>query len=230
MGLFLDVLFLVFGVGLVAICVKRGLILTLIKFLKMTFSVAIANLLGGTVGTLIGEMFLNASIRDSVYKQVSKIYADSTGGLTTESSMGLLPSYLQTEAMQEKLGAIDATGDTLVNTVTDTISESISSVVCGIVGFVLVLILAFLALSVVYLVIKRYKKLFKEFGLVDSICGGLLGLIFAWIVLMFVSSIIKFFCGDMPIYNDSTIAKFFGESSLLENSEIFNINSWLNKG
>ena len=225
----LDLLFLAFGVTLIVICAKRGLILSLIKFFKMLLSVLAANLWGGLFGNFVGEKFLNTPIRNSVYKKVYAVYEETTGGFSAEQSMDAIPQFVLTDEMREKLNGLEETGEELVNSVTDTVSGAISSVVCGVIGFLLVFVAVFLALSLVYVLVKNMKKIFKTFGRADTVCGAILGFVFAWMVLLFAGSLFKFFCGSQPIYQDSTVAKFFGESSLHESLKFLDLNQWLHE-
>ena len=224
---FIDFLFLGFGIALTVICAKRGLILTLIKFLKLILSVVMANLLGGAVASFIGDNFLNAPIRASVYGTVNRTYQSTAGNLNVDASYSLLPRYLQNDAMREKLAGIEGTGDALVNSVTDAIAEEISSVVCGVIGYALVFAATFLALSLAYVLIKNIKHLFPMFGKADTVCGGILGVVIAWMVLLFVGSALKFFCGNQPIYTDSTVARFFGEAAGKMELNFLNLDQWL---
>ena len=223
-----DWLFVAFGIALIVICAKRGLILTLIKFFKMLLSAIAAYFWGGSFAKFVGDKFLNAPIRASVYRKVEGVYRNAANGAGGEASFSVLPKYLQTEAMREKLGDFEETGDALVNAVTDTVSESVSSVICGVIGFALVFVVVFLALSVIYVLVKNAKRMFRTFGIADAVCGGVLGFVFVWTVLLFAGSILKFFCGNQPVYTDSTVVKFFGEATVSESLAFLNLDRWLN--
>ena len=226
---FVDLLFLAFGVSLIVICAKRGLILSVIKFFKMLLSVMSAQLWGGAVAGFVGEMFLDAPIRNSVYRKVYSVYLNTTENFGGASSMDVLPKHLQTDAMRQKLNGLEGTGEVLVESVTDTVSASVSSVVCGVIGFSLVFVATFAALSLLYVVIQSAKKLFKTFGTADAVLGGMLGFIFALAALLFAGSVLKFFCGNQPIYTESTVVKFFGDSGLTESFRFLNPYQWLNE-
>ena len=228
MHLFVDFLFLAFGITLTVICIKRGLILSLIKFSKMMLSALAATLWGGAFAEFVGENILNAPIRASVYQKVSESYQNASGELGVDASMSVLPQYLQTDAMRDSLSGLDGTGESLVNSVTDTITEAISSVVCGVIGYALVFVSVFMVLSLVYILIKGARQMFPTFGTVDSVCGGLLGLVFAWTVLLFAGSVLRFFCGTQPIYTESSVVKFFGESATASGLDFLNLDRWLN--
>ena len=210
-----DWIFLGFGIALTIVCAKRGFLLTLLKFFKMILSVLLASLLGSKIGVLLDEKIFNPIIRKSIYEKVSSIYENTTGELSSKVRADVLPKYLQTDVMREKLDALEGNGEELVNSVTDTVSGAISSVVSGIVGFVLAFVVAFLLLSVAYIVIKNMRESYQFFGSADSICGGILGFVFSFAVLLFAGSLLKFFFGNQPLYTDSTVVKFFGDSNLL---------------
>lgn len=225
--LFIDWLFLAFGIALIVICAKRGFLLTLLKFFKMLLSALAAHWFGGAVGSFVGETFLNSMIRDSVYRKVSRIYENTAGEFGAEATVDVIPKYLQTDAMREKLDALEGSGETLVNSITDTVSGAISSVVCGVIGFILAFAIAFLVLSILYVVIKDLKKTLRLVGVADTVCGGVLGFVFAFAVLLFAGSVMKFFFGTQPAYTDSTVVKFFGESSLLDALKFLDPGEWL---
>ncbi len=225
--LFMDWLFLGFGIALIVICAKRGFLLTLLKFFKMILSVLIASLLGGSVGSFLGEKFFNPIIRRSVYEKVNRVYESTAEELGSKVGTDVVPKYLQTDAMREKLEALEGNGEELVNSVTDTVSGAISSVVCGIVGFVLTFVVAFWLLSLLYILIKNMRSSYEVFGVADSVCGGLLGFVFAFAVLLFAGSLLKFFLGNQPLYTDSTVVKFFGDSNLLGSLKFLDPGEWL---
>lgn len=225
--LFLDWLFLLFGIGLILICAKRGFILTLLKFFKVLLSTLVAHLLGGKVGAAIGEKLLYPAIRASVHTKVQRIYENKAGELGYDASVEMLPKYLQNDAMREKLESLGGSGEELVNSVTDSISGAISSVVGGVIGFILTFVVAFLLFSLLYVLIKNMRSTHQMFGTVDAVCGGLLGFVSAFAILLFAGSVMKFFFGNQPVYTDSTIVKLFGESALLDSLKFLNLGDLL---
>ena len=224
---FVDYLFLGFGIALVVICAKRGLLLTLVKFSKLILSALAAQLWGGAFATFVGEKFLNAPIRASIYKTVNQTYQNTAGNLGADVSYSMLPKFLQTQAMHEKLSDVEGTGDAMVNSVTDVITEEISSVVCGVIGYALVFVATALAISLVYVLIKNAKYMFPIFGRADALCGGILGVAFAWMVLLFAGSVLKFFCGNQSFYTDSAVAKYFGDAAGKVGLDFLNLDLWL---
>ena len=222
-----DYLFLGFGVALTVICAKRGLLLSLIKFFRLILSAVAAHTWGGAFAAFVGEKFLNAPIRASIYEKVNATYQNTAGGMGTDISLSMLPKFLQTDSMREKLSEADGTSEALVNSITDTIAEEYSAVVCGVIGYVLVFVAVCLAFSVAYVLIRNARRSFHAFGTVDTVCGGLLGVAFAWIVLLFAGSVLKFFFGNQSVYSDSTVARYFGEWASTVGFDFLNLNQWL---
>ena len=224
-----DGLFLLFGIITIVTCAKRGFFLTLLKVSKMILSVVAAYLWGDAFGAFVGEKFLNAPIREAVFNKINGVYLEATESFNVASALESIPEFLRTDALNEKLNAMDGTGLDLVNSITDSVSGSLSSVVCAVIGYLLVFVLAFLVLSLVYLIIKGLKSKLKLIGALDSLLGAVLGLVLSWVVLLVVGSVLKFFFADAPLYENSIVVKFFGESSLLDTIKWLNINEWLNK-
>ena len=225
---FLDFLFLAVGAALIFICAKRGLILTLIRFFKLLLSVGAAYLFGDELALFISDKILYSPIRNSVYKKINGVYLDATEGFSAESTMEAIPKFLRTDAMSERLEGLEESGEALVDSVTDTVAGALSSAISGIIGFVLMFAIAFAALTVAYILIKRFKNICKTFGKLDTVGGGILGFVLAWLVLLFAGSVIKFFFGERPVYADSSVVKFFGDSSLQEALKMLNFNEFLN--
>ena len=222
-----DLLFLGFGVVLTVICAKRGLLLSLIRFLRLILSALAAYLWGGHFATFVGEKILNGTIRESVYQKVSQTYQNTAGNLNADVSLSMLPKYLQTDAMREKLSAVEGTEEALVNAVTDTIAEPFSAVVCGVIGYAMVVVAAVLTLSLICVLIKNARCMCPLFGRVDTALGGALGLVFACVVLLFAGSVLKFFCRTQPVYTDSTVVRFFGDGVGNLGLKFLNLDQWL---
>ena len=223
-----DAAFLLFGIITISVCAKRGFFLTLLKFFKMTFSVVAAYFWGDAFGVFIGEKFLNATIREGVFNKVNEIYLNATEGFSAQSILDSIPEFLKSDSLVEKLNALDGSGTDLVNSITDTVAGALSSVVCAILGYLAVFLAAFLALSLIYAIIKGVKGKIRLFGSIDSLLGAVLGFVLSWIVLLVAGSVMKFFFEADPVYADSVITKFFGESTLLDTLKWLDINGWLN--
>ncbi len=224
-----DGAFLLFGLITIIVCAKRGFFLTLLKFFKMILSVLAAYFWGGAVATFLGEKFLNASIRESVFNKINGIYLQATDGFSVDQVTDAVPEFLKTDAFMEKLEGLEGSGAELVNSATNKIAGSLSSVVCGVLGYLAVFLVAFLALSLLYVIIKGVKGKIRLLGRVDSLLGAVLGLALSWVVLLVAGSLMKFFFDGDPIYTQSAVVKFFGESTFLDVMKWLNINEWLDR-
>ena len=90
-------------------------------------------------------------------------------------------------------------------------------------------LIAFAALTVVYYLVKGFRKKLKLLALADGILGGVLGFLIAWVALLAVGSLFKFFFAEKDFYANSVIMKFFGDSSLLNGLKLLDLNEWLHK-
>ena len=227
MGSVLDIVLAAFALITVFLYAKRGFFLSLLRCFKWILAFGAAKLWGDTLGEFLGENLIYQPVRESVGNKFSEIYANTTAGFSVQSLSESLPQFLLNDEFKAKLAAIDGTGVDLVNSAADTVAASITSVICTVLGFVLTFILAFLALSLIYKIVKGIKSKIKIIGLVDGILGALLGALLACIFLFVISSALRFFMGNQPLYTDSAIAKLFAESALLESWGFLNINTWL---
>ena len=96
----LDILFVAVGVLIIVICAKRGFFLTLLKFFKLFLAFGAAYLWGGAFGNFLGEKFLNAPIRSSVFGKVNEIYLNTAGSFDVESAMEAVPDFLLTDSLR----------------------------------------------------------------------------------------------------------------------------------
>lgn len=224
-----DGLFLVFGVLTVVICAKRGLFLTVLKFFKMLLAVGGAYLWGSAFGSFLSEKILSTPIREAVYNKVNQIYLSTADSFNAESALEAVPDFLLNDEMRAKLNALEGSGEELVNSVTNTVAGSLSSVLGAILGYIAVFVVIFLVLSIVYVLVKGFRNKIKIIGVVDGILGGVLGFVLAWICLLVIGSVLRFFLADDPIYTDSVLVKFFGNSSILDGMKMLNVNEWLSR-
>ena len=227
MGSVLDILLAALALITIFLYAKRGFFLSLLRCFKWILAFGAAKLWGDALGGFLGANLIYQPVRESVGNKFSEIYANATSGFSVQSLTESLPRFLLNDEFKERLAAIDGSGVDLVNSAADTVAASITSVICTVLGFVLVFILAFLALSLVYKIVKGIKSKIKIIGFVDGILGALLGALLACVFLFVISSALRFFMGNQPIYADSAVAKFFAESAILESLGFLNINSWL---
>ncbi len=226
MGSVLDILLATLAVVTIAIYAKRGFFLSLLRCFKWILAFGAAKLWGDAFGEFLGKNFIYEPVRNSVGNKFAEIYAKTTSGFDVQSLTEALPQFLMNDEFKAKLSSLDGTGTDLVNSAADTVAESITSVICAVLGFVLVFILAFIGLTLIYKLVKGLKDKIKIIGVTDSILGALLGVLLACVFLFVLSSALRFFCGNQPIYTESAIAKLFAESALLEKWSFLNVYNW----
>ncbi len=214
---------------IIIICAKKGLFLTVLSFFKVVLATVAAYLWGGKLGDWLGVKFINQPVYDSIFKKFSEIYESATESFSAESVMNSIPKFLQTESMTEKLESIDASGMELVEQLSKIVSETLANVICTILGAVAVFLIAMVALTLIYVIIKAVKKHVKLLGFADGFLGALLGCLLSCFVLLLFSSLMKLFFGTSEGYANSVIVKFFGEATLNDIFKWLNINNWIDK-
>ena len=227
MNYIVDLLFLLFGAVTVFIFAKRGFFLSLLKFFKLLLSFIAAYLWGNFFGNFLSEKVFYTPIRNSVFEKINGVYQSAAETFNAQSALEAVPKFLRTDSLVEKVNSLEGNGEVLVNSITDSVAGALSAVICSVLGFLAVFVFAFLALTIVYFLIKGLRSKLKLLGMVDTLLGALLGVIFVWIVLLVIGSLLKFFFGADAFYTKSIIVKFFGESSILETLQFLNINNWL---
>ncbi len=224
-----DLLFLAFGVLMVIICAKTGFFLSLLKFCKLLLAVVAAYPWGDAPGAVLSKPIFYTPIRNSIFEKINGVYQKAAGSFQAETALEAIPGFLKTDAMVQKLNGLEGEGEALVHSISDSVAGALSSVVSSIVGFLLVFAIAFLVLTVAYWFLKGFRSKLGLISLVDTILGALLGLLLACIVLFAVGSLMKFFFASKPIYANSILVKFFGDSFILNVLKFLNINQWLSK-
>ena len=97
----------------------------------------------------------------------------------------------------------------------------------NVIGYVVVFVLAILLLPFVVGLLNGVLKQIKLVDRVNSLLGLLLGVLMSFAFLLIVSSVFKTFFVGQPIYEDTVVLKFFGESGILESLKIFDISAVL---
>ncbi len=229
MNYIVDLILAAFAVVTIIVFAKRGFFLSLLKFFKLLLAFIAAYLWGDLLGKFLSEKVFYSPIRNSVFNKLHSIYEGATESFNIESAKAAIPKFLQTESFMEKLNSMDAGGEALVTSISDSVALALSNVICSVIGFILVFAVAFLVLTLAYWLLKGLRGKIPLVGTVDTILGALLGAIFALIVLLVISSVLKFFFGNDDFYTKSVLIKFFGNSSILDIFKFLNVSQWLGK-
>ena len=115
----------------------------------------------------------------------------------------------------------------MVESVSTNLANPIADVISNILGYALTFVLAFIILTIAAWFLTKLADRIAFVGKANRILGGIWGGLMGIIVLFMIASIIKFLGADSPLYNDTVVVKFFGDSILLEIFKIINIGSML---
>lgn len=102
---------------------------------------------------------------------------------------------------------------------------AIGGVIANFLSYLLVFVIVYIGLTILIWVLGALIDRLKVVGTIDKILGAVIGLISALMILFIAASIIKFLPWTEEMYAGSTVIKFFGESSFLENIKIFDFGS-----
>ena len=226
----LDVVFLLVGFGLIVVCAKRGFLKSVIHFFKTILALTAAYLWGSALGGILRDRFILSPVRNFVYDKLNAAYTGATDGVDATALLNSLPEFLQTEEIQQKILSAEGSGEQFVSSAADSIATPVATVFSNILGYIGVFLIALIALWIAAILLN---KIIEQVGILDRIntlLGAILGLFIAMILLLVVSSIVKFFWGAEPIYTDSLLVKLFGNSPLSEKIKFLNVaTSWFEK-
>lgn len=224
-----DVLAVVIAAVIVFTCARRGFFLTVLSFFKFLLSVLAAYFFGGKLGALLGKAFINDAVYGSILDKFREIYENAVGTFDVNSIRDAIPSFLQTDALIEKLDGLEGSGMALVESMAETVASALSAVICTVIGSILAFLLAMVVLTVVYHIVKAIKSTFRLLGVADGVLGAVLGCLISCTVLMLFGSLIKLFFGNSDAYAASKILKFFGDATLTDLFGWLNIDRWIDK-
>lgn len=212
----LDIIFVAVAVILILVSAKRGFIANLIRSARWILSIVLAYLLGTQVGKLFFDWFIHGAVRGAVYGRVEALYLEAEAAFGAEKVSGLIPKFLLTEELQARLAAAEGSGLELVNTLTDVITSPIATLLSNLLGYVAVFVLSLIGLWFVVKIVDGLAKKIKLLDRINTLLGFLWGLVLALMLLLMAASVVKLFFGHAPIYLNSFVVRFFGDSFLLQ--------------
>ena len=224
----LDLVFVIIALVMVINGAKRGFIHSIIHSAKWLLGLIIAYFFGGHLGGLIHATLLEKSIYHFVHQKVESIYLENTAAFNTESVMETVPRFLLGEELQGRLDALEGSGEELVASLSREIALPISNFLANVLGYIGVFLIAVFGLWLISKLITGIVDKITVLSMVNRFLGAAWALLVAVPILLSLASVIKLFAGSSPAYLDSVIVKAFGESSILELWEIFNVGAiWL---
>ena len=229
MPLVLDILFVLIAAIFILVGVRRGFIKSLIQSAKLLLSIVAMYFLGSHTATFLRDKFIFKGVYDFVYGKVDGLYKDATASLNTDELLASFPEFLLNDEVRANIenATSEESGTALVESVTNSIANPVSDVFSNILGYALTFVLALIILSIAAWFLTKLADRITFIGKVNRILGGVWGALMGIIILFMIASVVKFLGADAPLYNDTVVVKFFGDSILLEIFKIINIGSML---
>ena len=229
MPLVLDILFVLIAAIFILVGVRRGFIKSLIQSAKLLLSIVAMYFLGSHTATFLRDKFIFKGVYDFVYGKVDGLYKDATASLNTDELLASFPEFLLNDEVRANIenATSEESGTALVESVTNSIANPVSDVFSNILGYALTFVLALIILSIAAWFLTKLADRITFIGKVNRILGGVWGALMGIIILFMIASVVKFLGADTPLYNDTVVVKFFGDSILLEIFKIINIGSML---
>lgn len=212
----LDVIFVAVAAIIIIVSAKRGFIANLIRSARWILSVVLAYFLGTHLGRLFFNWFMHGAVRGAVYGRVEALYLEAEASFGAEKITELIPSFLLNEEMKARLAAAEGSGEELVNTFTDLIATPIATLFANILGYIAVFVLSVIGLWFLVKIVDGLTEKIKLLDRVNTMLGFVWGLVLALMLLLMASSIVKLFFGNDPLYLNSWVVRFFGDSFLLQ--------------
>ena len=227
MGYIIDFIFVLVGLALILTCAKRGLIKSAIHFGKTILAFVFAYLFGSKLGQLVCEKWISAPVYDWVHGKLEGLYASAAEGFNVESITSAFPDFVMSEDVKASLQSTSGSGEQLLNDMTDAIATPAATVISNVIGYVGVFLISIILLSIAALLLTKLVEHISFLNTVNTVLGGILGLLIAVTVLFVAASAIKFVAGSTEWYTNSLIVKLLGDSKLLESLKFLNFQELL---
>ena len=229
MPLVLDILFVLIAAIFIVVGVRKGFIKSLIQSAKLLLSIVAMYFLGSHMATFLKDKFIFKGVYDFVFTKVDGLYQEAASSINADELLASFPDFLLNDEVRANIenATSEESGAALVESVTNSIANPVSDVLSNILGYALTFVLAFIILTIAAWFLTKLADRIAFVGKANRILGGIWGGLMGIIVLFMIASIIKFLGADSPLYNDTVVVKFFGDSILLEIFKIINIGSML---
>ena len=222
-----DILFIVVGVLLILICAKRGFLKSVIHFFKTILAFVFAYLFGSKLGKLICDKWVADPVREWVHGKVEGMYSSAAESLDVEAVTAAFPNFAMNDEVKASLQGLNGSGEELINNATEAIAGPAATVISNVIGYVSVFLISLVLLWIAAAILTKIVEHIGFLNTINTVLGGVLGLLIALTVLFVAASAIKLLAGSSPLYLDSAVVKFFGDSKLLESLKFLNFTTLL---
>lgn len=224
-----DLIFVVIGLSIVAVCYHRGLLKIALRSCSLLLAVLIAYWFGGYVSGWFYDHLIGNMVYNSMHETVSQIYAETAGQLNIDQLMEQIPSFLHTEELRNSLETLGSSDEEWIHAVTSQLSAPVASLISNILAYLLVFAAAWIALFFLSGILNAVIGQIPLLDRVNKLLGAVWGILVAGSLMLIVASLIKLFFAETPLYADSVVIRFFGDSALLRIFSIFDVgNLFLN--
>ncbi len=225
----LDVLFVILLAVFVFLGVWRGFIKSLVRSVKVILSVLFAYLFGGLMGTFLKNVFFAGMIYSTVNGWVTSAYHSVSDTLDIEALLQKLPAFLVTDELRTTIEATagETGGEALINTVSHALADPLATAVSNVLGYLAVFVLSLVLISVGVWFLRKLIEHISLLERTDRILGGVMGGLTALLLLLVMTSLIKAFFANDPIYLDTVIVRAIGNSGILDLLGFLNVGNIL---
>ncbi len=219
MNYFIDFVFVLVAVIVVASFSKKGFIKAFFGFGKTIISVLAAYIFGPKLSKWFFENVFSEKINDKISDMLSSAIEKS--GSTVEELIQNIPEFLKKfidiDSLTSKFGADSIATQDIADQMSEAISNPAAAFLSNIVAYILVFILAMILLSIVAFILDRVFKL-PVLHAINRLLGTALGVIVAFVDLCLLSYVVSFLVSVLSgkvdslsgdIINQTYIYKFF---------------------
>ncbi len=224
-----DVAFLLIAAFFIVMGCVRGFIKSLIRSAKFILAIVIAYFLGSYMGLFFKDAFVGNMVYTPVHEWINGTYGSVSEGIDAEELLAQVPPFAMTEDLRATVqDAVNThSGEEFVDTVSHAIADPVANAISGLLGYIAVFVLSLIALSLLAWFLTKLADRLVFLGVANRVLGGVWGALTAVIVLLVLSSIVKTFLGADPLYLDTVLVRFFGDSGALDVLGFLNIGNIL---
>lgn len=199
----LDIALIALYLIIVLIYVKRGFVKSIWGLVRLVVSVIAAYMFGGLLGEWMNETFILSAITKTTYNTLNPMLVRNNGAANISELFSVFPEGFKSviercgadlEVLAKKFGDVTRATEADVMELSKKISEPISESISKAAGYVVVFVAAFVILIVVGKIIMLFAEI-PGIDKVNELLGGVLGvaagLIYIWVVCLFLSILVE---------------------------------------
>ncbi len=226
MGYVLDIAFILYALFTIITYGVRGFFRDIAYTLRWIFSILAAYFFGGKLSLFLQEKWIDGTVSDLLHKLLNSVY-EKNGENSAATIFDKLPAFLQTEELYDQLFSIQGTGEEWVSSATATLSGTLSVLISNVLGYVAIFLAACIVFWVIAKLVDHLIKESVELTALNVVFGVVWGIVNAGIIGIMIASFFRGFFATSPLYTESVIIRFFGETPFFQNIKFFDIGGML---